>query len=109
MQQDAGRIFILPQKCRPNVYLMKRLALLAVLTVSLIAALTSCEKKSCYQCTTTVTVTVENTDPVLTTAVKDYCDITDDRAREIEEAGSQTTTTTYNGASVTTVTATVCK
>lgn len=88
---------------------MKRLALLAVLTVSLIAVLSSCEKKSCYQCTTTVTVTLDGANPVTSSAKKDYCDITQDRAKEIEEAGSQTSSTTIGGVLVTTTNATVCK
>lgn len=88
---------------------MKKLALLAVLTISLIAAVSSCKKKSCYQCITTITETVDSASPVVYTAKKDYCDITDDKAREIEDAGSKTTVNTVNGVKMTTVNATVCK
>ena len=86
---------------------MKKLALLALVTVSLLATFSSCERKSCYQCTTTVTVM--STDTVSNSAKKDYCDITDDRAKEIAEAGSQTSVNTINGVVVTTVTSTTCK
>lgn len=88
---------------------MKRLALLAVLTISLIAAVSSCKKKSCYQCTTTITVTIDSMPSATTSAKKDYCDITDDKARDIEDAGTKTTVNTVNGVVMTTVNVTVCK
>jgi ferredoxin len=88
---------------------MKRLALLAVLTISLISAVSSCKKKSCYQCTTTITESIDSVPPVSYTAKKDYCDITDDKAREIEDAGTKTTVNTVNGVVMTTVNVTVCK
>lgn len=50
-----------------------------------------------------------STDTVSNSAKKDYCDITDDRAKEIAEAGSQTSVNTINGVVVTTVTSTTCK
>lgn len=89
---------------------MKRLALFAVLTISIAAAISSCKKKACYQCTTTITVTIEGMDPTVnSTAKQDYCDITEDRAQEIEDAGSQTTVTKMGDLTVTSVTATTCQ
>lgn len=89
---------------------MKRLILLAFLTTAIVAAVTSCSKKDCYQCTTTITETIQGRDPqVLSTASQDYCGIDDDRARDIENAAYQSHVRKEGDLTITRVTATVCK
>lgn len=90
---------------------MKKTMLL--LTVS--ALLFACEKDSksssktyCWTCTIDAVTTATGTPAQTTTSSIEECNITEKQAREIEKAGSGTTTSSSIGLTVTTKSTTRC-
>ncbi|MDR2813281.1 MAG: hypothetical protein LBB79_01295 [Prevotellaceae bacterium] len=65
---------------------------------ALMLGIAACDKKACYTCVTTATYTGVNLDPVK--VEKEWCDITEEDARNLES----TSTTTSGTLTTTTVT-----
>ncbi len=65
---------------------MKKTLLFIVAAASFL--ITSCEKKRCYDCETTVYKTSPNTSTFISSNTKAICDATEDDIIEVEESGS---------------------
>jgi hypothetical protein len=75
---------------------------------SAILLLTSCSKKSCYTCTTTIVYTPSSAATPPGYATANYCDKTAKEIQDIEKVGSYTSTATSMGYTVTTIASTKC-
>lgn len=92
-----------------NLFLMKNLlfafALLTLAACSKDEAVT--QQKFCWKCTTRATVSFGNESSTSSTTT-DYCNKTQNEIRDIEQAGTSTTTSSSGGVYVKTVTKTTC-
>jgi len=85
---------------------MKKSLLPAAAFILLLA--TSCEKKRCYNCTTTVVTYTDTTLSSTVSSVKAHCNATEDDIIEVEEKGRSQTSHTVDGKLITVVTTTKC-
>ena len=86
---------------------MKKFLLSAAVLVAVLYA-ASCEKKRCYNCTTTVVTYSDTTLSSTTNSVKAHCNATEDDMIEVEEKGTSQTSRTVDGKRITVVTTTKC-